>query len=270
VFTLLVLACVATTARPDATSDPAGARQLLALVNEERAKKGREPLARDDRLAGAALKHAQLMAEKRMLSHQFSGEPSLRLRVAETSVRLDRSGENVAYDTNVDQAHIGLMNSPPHRANILSPDFNAIGIAVVRRGEYIYVVEDFAHRLPEMTESQVEKDVAANFNRLRRDAGQQPAQQARVASLRQAACAMARNDQVNAQAIEVPAARHVLTFTMSDPDQLPANLHRLAANPDVGSFAIGICFQRSPTYPSGVYWSVMAFFPKGETRSGSR
>jgi uncharacterized protein YkwD len=269
VFTILVLA-VAATAKPDSTPDASGARQLLDLVNQERTKAGRPALAWDDRLTDAAIKHAELMSDKRMLSHQFSGEPSLRLRLAQTSLRLDRSGENVAYDTSVEQAHIGLMHSPPHRANILNPDFNAVGIAIVKRGEYLYVVEDFAHRLPEMTVSEVEQDVAGSFIRLRQQAGQQPARRTQVGSLRDVACGMAKDDQVNAHAVEVPAARHILTFTMSDPSQLPANLRALAANPDVGSFAVGICFQRTPTYPSGVYWSVMAFFPKSQTKSGSR
>lgn len=269
-FTLLVLA-VAVSASPQTERDPSGARQLFDLVNRERAKAGRTPLAWDNRLADEAMKHSELMADKRMLSHQFSGERSLRLRLAETNLRLDRSGENVAYDTNVEQAHIGLMNSPPHRANILSPDFNAIGIAIVRRGEYIYVTEDFAHRLPEQTISQVEEDVAASFNRLRQQSGQQKVvRQTHASGLREAACSMAKNDEVNARAVDVPAARHILSFTMSDPSQLPANLRSLAANPDVGSFAVGICFQRTPTYPSGVYWGVMAFFPKEQTRSETR
>ncbi len=267
VFTLLVLASAAF-AKP--TPDIAGARRLLELVDLDRTSKGRAPLAWDDRLADAAMKHAELMADKGMLSHQFSGEPSLPLRLAETSVRLDRSGENVAYDTSVEQAHVGLMNSPPHRANILNPDFNAIGIAIVRKGEYLYVVEDFAHRLPELQVSEVEQQVAAGFNRMRRETGQRPVQQTQVEGLRKAACSMASKDEIDARGIQVPSARHILTFTMSDTDRLPSSLHALAANPDLGSFAVGICFQRSPTYPSGVYWSIMAFFPKAEPRSGSR
>lgn len=216
------------------------------------------------------MKHAELMQEKRRLSHQFSGEPSLPLRLAQSDLRLDRSAENVAYDAGVEQAHIGLMNSPPHRANILSPDYNAIGIAIVRRGQYIYVVEDFAHSLPVRTVPQVEQDLAANFNRLREEAKQPAAHQVHVGSLRRAACTMADQDEVNARKIEVPAARQILTFTMIDPRELPSNLRRLAVSPDIASFAVGVCFQRTPTYPSGVYWSVMAFFPRLQPSSASR
>jgi hypothetical protein len=269
VFCLVVLTSIITVAS-DATPDPVGARQLFELVNQDRAKAGLAPLAWDSRLAEAALKHNELMAEKQALSHQFSGEPSLRLRLAQTSIRLDSSGENVAYDTTVEGANISLMNSPPHRANILSRAYNAVGISVIRRGEYFYVVEDFAHRLPEMTVAQVEGEIAANFNRLRENSGLRAMSWSSVSGLREAACGMAKNDAVDARSVQVAGARHLVSFTMSDPSQLPSSLVRLSDSSEIGRFDIGVCFERTPTYPSGVYWAVMALFPKDRGAAGNR
>ena len=82
----------------------------------------------DDGLAAAALAHAQLMAEKRKLSHDFPGEPPLRQRLS--AVPLDRSGENVGFDSSVSGAHEGFMASPPHRANILSGAYTAAGVGI--------------------------------------------------------------------------------------------------------------------------------------------
>ena len=62
------------------------------------------------------------------LSHQFDGEPSLQIRVADENLRSDRLAENVGLEMDVAGIHAGLMNSPPHRANILSPNYNAIGV----------------------------------------------------------------------------------------------------------------------------------------------
>ncbi|HET8668292.1 MAG TPA: CAP domain-containing protein [Terriglobales bacterium] len=244
-------------------SDPAGARELLRLVNQERAKHGRAALEWDDRLEQVALEHAYLMAEHKQISHQFSGEPNLRLRLAKTSIRLDHSGENVADDNSgIISAHVGLMNSPPHRANILSPDYNAIGIAVVKRGGYYYVVEDFAHRLPEVGAAEVEGQITAAFDRARRESGQAPLTRTPVRGLRDTACSMARNDAVNARNVDIPQARYVLAFTISEPERLPADLLKLRSNQEIGSYAIASCFGRTPSYPNGVFWNVMVFFPK--------
>ncbi|KKR88441.1 MAG: SCP-like protein extracellular [Candidatus Gottesmanbacteria bacterium GW2011_GWA2_41_12] len=46
------------------------------------------------------------------------------------------AGENLAFAPNVNIAHAGLMNSPGHRANILSPDFGKVGIGVIDGGIY--------------------------------------------------------------------------------------------------------------------------------------
>ena len=58
-----------------------------------------------------------------------SGSPSDRLQAAGISFRV--AGENLAYAPTVEIAHRGLMNSPGHRANILSPDFTRVGIGVI-------------------------------------------------------------------------------------------------------------------------------------------
>jgi len=55
-------------------------------------------------------------------------------------------GENLAYARDVQLAHRLLMNSPGHRANILSPIYRWIGIGVMDGGPYgVIVVEDFTN-----------------------------------------------------------------------------------------------------------------------------
>src|SRR5579872_2095989 len=122
----------------------------------------------------AAAQHAQLMVEHGELSHQFPGEAPVRERIAGTNLHFDRSGENVAYDDSAEDVNRGLMNSPPHRANILSPDYNAIGIAAVQRGDLLYVVEDFARRLPDYTAARVEQIIADEVAQVRARHGDDP------------------------------------------------------------------------------------------------
>jgi uncharacterized protein YkwD len=37
------------------------------------------------------------------------------------------------------------MDDPDHRDNILNPDYNAVGVCVIRSGGQLYVTEDFTH-----------------------------------------------------------------------------------------------------------------------------
>lgn len=51
-------------------------------------------------------------------------------------IGFDVAGENLAFAPSVEVAHEGLMNSPGHRENILSPDFCRVGIGVQNSGVY--------------------------------------------------------------------------------------------------------------------------------------
>ncbi len=46
------------------------------------------------------------------------------------------AGENLALAPDVHAAHTGLMSSPGHRANILRPAFNRVGIGALRASPY--------------------------------------------------------------------------------------------------------------------------------------
>jgi uncharacterized protein YkwD len=130
---------------PPGPFDPAGEKQFVELINQERTKQGLQPLAVDPRLTQAARKHTELLAAHKTLSHQFEGEPPLDDRFSDANLPADQEGENTALDKNVPSAHKGLMNDPEHRDNIISPNYNVVGVGVIRSGGQLYVTEDFAH-----------------------------------------------------------------------------------------------------------------------------
>src|SRR5947209_3231873 len=126
-------------------TSPSGEQlQLFNLVNHERETHGLPKFQWDDHLAQSAATHNRLVTERQELSHQFPGEPPLGERVGATGARFNAAGENLAYAPTVEEVHKGLMNSPPHRANILDPKFNAVGISIVKQGDELYVVQNFA------------------------------------------------------------------------------------------------------------------------------
>ena len=58
-----------------------------------------------------------------------------------------------------DQFHDGWMRSPGHRANILDPVADSVGVAVVEGSVDLYAVEDFAHAVRVLSIEEQEKRV---------------------------------------------------------------------------------------------------------------
>jgi len=138
---------------------------LLNAANRDRAAAGLQPLQWDSALAVAARQHAQRMAQMNALSHQFPGEPALQDRARHAGARFSLIAENVAEGPNVPGLHAQWMNSPPHRANLLDPGLNAVGIAVLQSGNILFAVEDFATAVANLSldaqESQVASEIVA-------------------------------------------------------------------------------------------------------------
>ncbi len=138
---------------PTPFEDAAAEQQLLDLANQSRREAGIPLLRTDAGLNNAARAHARLMIERQQLSHRFDGEPPLMLRLLGTGLHADHVGENVAFNANAEKAFAALMQSPPHRRNLLDPDFNSAGFAAFWSDRRLYVVQDFAHRVPVISPS---------------------------------------------------------------------------------------------------------------------
>jgi uncharacterized protein YkwD len=138
---IAVIFGAAASARP-----PQGAaeRALLEAANRDRAAAGLQPLRWNDSLAAAARLHVDQMARRNALSHQFSGEPGLKQRIAAQGGSFVSIAENVAEGPSPPAIHDEWMNSPPHRANLLDRQLDSVGIAVVGRNGTLFAVEDFS------------------------------------------------------------------------------------------------------------------------------
>lgn len=117
---------------------------LLQLANRDRAARGLPPLKWSEALAEAAHQHAVRMAQQNALSHQFPGEPALADRASRAGARFSSLAENVALGPSAESIHQQWMYSPPHRANLLDPDLDSVGIAVEDRDGTLFAVEDFS------------------------------------------------------------------------------------------------------------------------------
>ena len=121
---------------PELQVDPAAESRLLALINAARARESLPPLVMDPELREVARAHSAEMFRLRYFSHRspVTGSPADRIRSHNIAYLV--AGENLAYAPSVDVAHVGLMNSPNHRHNILATEYGKIGIGVVSGGIY--------------------------------------------------------------------------------------------------------------------------------------
>src|SRR5580704_5564044 len=133
---------------------------LLAAANEARATEGLSPVRLDPVLSEASALHAREMANHAEISHQFEGEPELATRGANAGARFSLISENVGEAPSSVIIHDLWMHSPGHRANLLDPNVDSIGIAIVTRNNQLYAVEDFASTVKILTLNQQEHTVA--------------------------------------------------------------------------------------------------------------
>jgi len=140
-------------------------RVLLFFVNEERSRRSLRPFTFDGTLRLVALRHSRKMAGENRLSHDFPSYPELDSRLASSGVCFTASGENVSRgsDCTMRVIHEALMNSPNHRANILSSKFEEIGIGIEMKGKAIYVTQVFADLFHPKTSLEMENELYAGI-----------------------------------------------------------------------------------------------------------
>jgi len=120
----------------NATPDEQAEAEMFSDVNRERVKNGLAPLKADSQLLVLARSYASLMFEKGYFSHYTPEGKSPFDRMDEATIIYSHAGENLALAPSESLAHQGLMNSPGHRANILSKDYQKVGIGVMDGGIY--------------------------------------------------------------------------------------------------------------------------------------
>jgi uncharacterized protein YkwD len=242
--------------------DTAGEQQLLTLINQERAKEGIAPLTLDERLTRAARKHSQLMIDSDVLSHQLPGEDPLLLRLTAQNVRTDHDGENIALNGDVASAHAALMESPKHRANILNPQFDAIGIGVVRVIDLVYITEDFAHLMQNYSDFEADAVAQQAITDYTRSLGLPVPPRKPRTQLTHMACDMAQHDKLESSQVprEVPGVTSAVAWTATDLRQLPPGAKKILGQPVTSGYSMGVCFATSASQPGGVYWLLLVTY----------
>lgn len=118
----------------DSYFDQSAETEMLSFVNLERKKIGLVPLIFSMELREVARAYAKEIFQSGNFAHIDLNGNSPFDRMKNADILFGSAGENLAFAQSAQLAHQGLMNSPGHRANILSADFKAIGIGVANGG----------------------------------------------------------------------------------------------------------------------------------------
>jgi Cysteine-rich secretory protein family len=205
-----------------------GVNQLFALANQERTARGLRPLRWDPALAAAALRHCQRMAAEGPISHRYRGEADLTDRAAAAGAHFSVIEENVAVGPYAPGIHQGWMNSPEHRANLLSPDIDRVGIAIVSARGEIYAVADYSRAVTVLTQAQVESRIADMLR----------ANGLRVVSDPREARALCAS---SGQLMRTGSAQFAMRWEDPDLSKLPPELSRKVQSGDFRRAAVGSC-----------------------------
>lgn len=235
--------------------------RLIAELNRDREQHGLPPLRVHQGLTQVAREHSRRMADANQLSHQFAGEDRVSARIASTNLRFHTSGENVGLNSSLEGVEPEFMDSPPHRANILNPKYDRVGIGVVEKDGVLWVTQDFAGETANLPPADAENAATQAFNQLRRQKRQPALQRRDMPEVRNLACTMAQHGDLDTRAaLRSTKAHYAVVYTQSRPGQLPTSAVDLSEHNDLGSFAVGACFTRENKNPGGIYYVVMVFF----------
>jgi Ca2+-binding RTX toxin-like protein len=135
-------------------------RYMLDLINQERTSRGLEALQLEQQLNASAEVHSEWMLAADVFSHTGEGGSSAGARMADAGFDFAGSwawGENLGFQSergasglqdDVYDIHVALMNSSGHRANILSSNYDYVGIGIefgeYRGFEVVMITQNFA------------------------------------------------------------------------------------------------------------------------------
>jgi uncharacterized YkwD family protein len=131
-----------TTTQPTTTTQTASAlsayeQKVVDLTNQERVKNGLPALKVDLTLSKMAREKSRDMSANGYFSHTSPTYGSPFDMMKKYGISYSYAGENIAMGQRTPEEVVkAWMNSEGHRKNILSPNFNYIGVGYVSQGNY--------------------------------------------------------------------------------------------------------------------------------------
>jgi uncharacterized protein YkwD len=126
--------CAKANAQPSRLSARVARAAMLCAINQARAANGLGALGGERHLRKAAHGHARDMVRHRYFAHQRAGGPSFGARLRHAGWHGRAAGEAIAWgcgsSATVASTVRAWLNSPPHRAILLSGTYRQAGIGI--------------------------------------------------------------------------------------------------------------------------------------------
>jgi uncharacterized protein YkwD len=250
---ILLLSCATLLAQSPSSAE----QKIFDLLNQERVSANLPALKWNGQAAVAARAHSRLLARHGEMSHQFEKEDPIPQRIAATGLRFTDSAENIAVADAPEEVHMALMLSPGHKANIMNPRYNSVGIGVFEAKGRLWVTQDFAWATAVYNDSEFSQAMISAFNQARKQKGISPLLARVDPHLSSLACG-AKGDVHNIAAGINGNGGKVFLFTLSEPTHIPGELseHLLSSH----RVNVGVCFSPDPQHGYANFW-VVAVFP---------
>jgi len=113
---------------------------MVNLVNRDRANTGLQKLTVNEKLTKIARMKAKDMADKGYLGYTSPTYGRTTEMLNSAGVKYITMSENIVAAYSIEPAHRTLMEYSRQRSNILNPDFQEVGVGVVKSGRYGYII----------------------------------------------------------------------------------------------------------------------------------
>ncbi len=247
---------------------------LFNMVNIEREKLGLATVRFSPPLSFLARKHSQDMAQREDISHLSTTGETYSDRLVEGGFYFTKNGENVAYSQTFipEFIHKGFMDSPGHRANVLDPDFDELGVGVVfKEDKGYYVTQDFVLALAPKERIEAEAEIEENINKIRRVYSLPPI------SFLAEANRFARQCSINkAKGRPLPSLpahfgeTNIIYIRSASFEYVYSKYKDKLLNANYETGGLGIEFSRNKESPGGTYYITLLLFPENRYKSRSK
>jgi len=154
---LLSLAIACSSGSGSSPTDPGGwtvsqvESASFQLVNDAHGSEGIDPpLVSDPTLAAIARGHSEAMRDQGFFSHTNPLGQGFADRLRAAGVTFTAAAENLARVENIPDpagyANQQFLGNPPHRHNILDPQYTHLGVGVARQGDTWWITQLYIRR----------------------------------------------------------------------------------------------------------------------------
>jgi len=215
-------------------------------------------------LSVLARKHSQDMADQAELNHLSSIGETYDERLERDGFYFMDIGENIAFSETfqADFIHQSLMESEEHRENILTPNFNRIGIGVIYvENKGYYITQDFIQSFEVLEAAEIKGLIQKRIDAIRRSQALPPL--VYKAEANKFALEYSKRKAEKRPTPPFPplfGETHVISIATPSLHQAESVTEDVI-NAFYGAGGLGVILGRNRDYPGGTYFITLLLFP---------